>query len=204
MNFKKRLFNKYGYDYPIFLSDLGWMGLSEGYIRSALSRLVKSGEIARFSRGIYFFQQETRFGKSWIQIPLIFDKKYVNSKGAVVGFYSGLNLENLLGLSTQIPATTEITTNATTKNRRLKVGSYRLLLIRPRVAVNSRNVTVLKFLNIVERLELTSFRKGDFNILSAFIKKNNLKKDQVLQIARCYPKQTLKKLDQTGLINELA
>ena len=115
MNFKKRLFNKYGYDYPIFLSDLGWMGLSEGYIRSALSRLVKSGEIARFSRGIYFFQQETRFGKSWIQIPLIFDKKYVNSKGAVVGFYSGLNLENLLGLSTQIPATTEITTNATTK-----------------------------------------------------------------------------------------
>ena len=204
MNFKKRLFNKYGYDYPIFLSDLGWMGLSEGYIRSALSRLVKSGEIARFSRGIYFFQQETRFGKSILYIPLIFRRKYICKNGVVNGFYSGLNLENLLGLSTQVPATTEITTNIASESKRLKVGWYKVLLKKPRVPINNRNVALLQFLNVIERLELTSFRKNDYDILAQFVRQKNLKKEIVLKTIRYYPKQALTNLNKTGLIYELA
>ena len=204
MNFKKRLFNKYGYDYPIFISDLGWMGLSKGYIRSALSRLVKAGEIARFSRGIYFFQQETMFGKSWLNPLTVCRKKYLKQKGRTIGFYSGLNLENGLGLTTQVPATTEVTTNVTSRERRLKIGWSKFLLKKPRVPVNSKNVTVLRFLNLIERLELTSFRKGDFEILSKFIKRNNLKKEVVLRTIQCYPKQTLINLRKTGLICELA
>lgn len=205
MNFKKRLFNKYGYDYPIFISELGWTGLSEGYIRSALSRMVKAGEIARFSRGIYFFQRETVFGgKSILYIPLIFRRKYICENGVVNGFYSGLNLENLLGLSTQVPATTEITTNIVPKSRRQKVGWYRVLLKKPRVPINSGNVALLQFLNVIERLELTSFRKNDYDILAQFIRKKSLKKETVLKTIRYYPKQTLTNLNKTGLIYELA
>ena len=74
MNLLTRLKNKYGYDYPIFLSEIDFAGLSKSYIDSQISRLVKSGEIVRFSRGVYYIPQETRFGKSVLQTiisPLI-------------------------------------------------------------------------------------------------------------------------------------
>ncbi len=204
MNLLTRLKNEYGYDYPIFLSEIDFGGLSKSYVGSQISRLVKSGEIIRFSRGVYYIPQETRFGKSVLQPLLVCRRKFIRNKGKVFGFYSGLNLENGLGLSTQVPGTTEITTNAAKRNSVLKVGFYRIALKKPRVRINNRNVSLLQFLNVIERIELASFGQDDFDILSAFIKKNRLKRKSVLRVAEYYPKKTLETLRQTRLINELA
>ena len=204
MKLLTRLKNEYGYDSPIFLSELELDGLSKSYVGSQISRLVKSGKVAGFSRGVYYIPQETRFGKSVLQPLLVCKKKFITNRGKVFGFYSGLDLENGLGLSTQVPGTTEITTNAAKRNTVLKVGFYRISLKKPRVRINNRNVSLLQFLNVVERIEPTSFRPDDFDVLSAFIKKNRLKKETVLRISAYYPKRILANLRQTGLINELA
>lgn len=199
MTLKERLLKQYGVNRPIFIDEIRFEEIPYNSIRKEFSRMVNGGEIKRYMRGVYYFPARNA-ALTPFQIAA---KRYLRRDSKPYGFYSGANLQNMLGLSTQVPFTTEITTNAVKRSRRVTVGVFRFLLLPPRVRVTNRNLSALQFLNVVERTALASFRAEDIGILSSFIKQKRIKKSVVLGIIDSYPKETLTKLQKTGLIDEL-
>lgn len=200
MNLKERLQERYGVNQPIFIDEIRFDGLTRSYILSEISRMVKRGEIKRYMKGVYYFPK----GNAKLSPLLVSDKKYIRKNAKPFGFYSGANLQNRLGLSTQVPFITEITTNAVTRSRRVKIGVYRFLLLPPRVKITNRNLSALQLLNVVEGTALASFQKEDVETLSQFIKKKRITKSLVSKLIGAYPKDTLSKLRKTGLFNAFA
>ncbi len=200
MNLKERLLKKYGKNQPIFINEVRFSGLSDSYVRSEITRMVKRGEIKRYMKGVYYFPS----GKFKLSPLKICGGKYLRRNGQASGFYSGANLRNLLGLSTQVPFITEITTNAVTRNRRVRIGVYRFVLLPPRVKITNRNLSALQLLNVIESTALASFERDVIQELLDFIRRKRVTKSVVSNIIGAYPKDTLPKLQKTGLFDALA
>jgi predicted transcriptional regulator of viral defense system len=76
------------------------------------------------------------------------DKKFIFDKNGAFGFYSGLTLQNAIGLTTPVPNTVEIVTNREKSRRReINVGNQNLCLRRSRTIITSRNVKPYNFLS---------------------------------------------------------
>lgn len=76
---------------------------SDRAVESALSRLTKAGELIRVRRGLYFRGKTTLFGMTR---PSVLDIA-VEVAGPGSG-PSGLAAAHMLGLTTQVPSTTEV------------------------------------------------------------------------------------------------
>jgi len=86
----------------IFLRRKDFMG-SDRAVESALSRLTKAGELVRVRRGLYFRGKTTRFGMTR---PSMLDTA-IAVAGPGSG-PSGIAAAHMLGLTTQVPSTTEV------------------------------------------------------------------------------------------------
>ena len=113
-------------------------------------------------------------------------------------------LENQEGLTTQNPTVLEIVTNKATK-RLVRLGAqagYKDVVLRPpRVEVNSDNVEVLKFLDLVT--EVPNLGDEDTGKWIA-AKARSLDADEALSALRCYPAKTSKRLVESGVLGVLA
>ena len=91
-------------------------------VAQALSRLAREGLIERLSKGVYYRNRETAFGKSKPNPASI--RKLASQRKAL--FPSGLAAANLLGFTTQTPKQGELATSALSLPRKL-VGSDTLI-----------------------------------------------------------------------------
>ena len=91
-------------------------------VAQALSRLTREGLIERLSKGIYYRNRETAFGKSKPNPASI--RKLASQRKAL--FPSGLAAANLLGFTTQMPKQGELATSALSLPRKL-VGDDTLI-----------------------------------------------------------------------------
>ena len=200
MTLKERLLERYGVNQPIFLNEIRFDDLSSSDIRKQLFRMTRSGEIARYMRGVYYFPQ-----RGFLLSPYqIIEKRYLHRDAKPYGFYSGANLRNLLGLSTQVPFISEVTTNAVKRPRLITVNVFRFLLLPPRVKITNRNLSTLQLLNVIEKMALASFQEDAVTTLTSFIERTRIKKSSVLSVIPSHPKTTLMKLENTGLFDVLA
>jgi Family of unknown function (DUF6088) len=91
-------------------------------VAQALSRLTRQGTIERLSKGVYYRNRETVFGKSRPNPAAIRD---LASRQKAL-FPSGIAAANLLGFTTQMPKQGEIATSALSLPRKL-VGNDTLI-----------------------------------------------------------------------------
>jgi Family of unknown function (DUF6088) len=91
-------------------------------VAQALSRLTREGTIERLSKGVYYRNRETTFGKSRPNPSAI---RNLASRRKTL-FPAGMAAANLLGFTTQMPKQGEISTNALSLPRKL-VGSDTLI-----------------------------------------------------------------------------
>ena len=91
-------------------------------VAQALSRLTREGSIERLSKGVYYRNRDTAFGKSKPNPAAI---RGLASRRKTF-FPSGMAAANLLGLTTQMPRQGEIATNALSLPRKL-VGNDTLI-----------------------------------------------------------------------------
>ena len=83
------------------------------------------------------------------------DKKFIFDKNGAFGFYSGLTLQNAIGLTTPVPNTVEIVTNREKSRRReINVGNQKLCLRRSRTIVTSRNLKALQLLELMNSIDM--------------------------------------------------
>ena len=205
MNTISYLKEVYGYGKPIFLKDIRIGGKTKSSIRKELSRGVEKGEIQRESNGIYYLLEEKE-----IPVPISFEdvieKKFIkNNYGIqdldidVYGYYTGMTFLHQIGITQQVPAVPEITTNNTSCKRIFTCNGYRAILRKGRTEINRLNHKALQFFDLFYLLDENEIKENK-ELLVEYIKKYLTKKDFEENI-KYYPTRILKIIVEEGLIN---
>jgi len=133
-------------DYIFTYTDFDVEVSSKDAVVKALNRMAASGKISKLAKGKFYKPRKTQFGAlqpSTYQIA----KDLLEQNGELVGYITGYNAFNDLGLTTQIPAALQIGTN---KSRRaIKRGMYNISFIVQPNKITRKNVELLRILDAI-------------------------------------------------------
>lgn len=205
-NLIDRLIDKYGYNEPIFVDEILklWGEYSRARVFQLISLFIKQGKLNKFDRGVYYFPSRTLLGLSMLDPEKVLKKKYIQNNEDIFGFYTGMTLKNLIGLTNQVPYTIEIMTNKeTTRVRKVKVGQTQVLLRRARTTISQDNVGSLQILEILNTISLPITDRQK-KIIKDFFFAQGLSMDSVMKQICFFPKSTLEKLNSLGVKNVFA
>ena len=203
---KTYLMENYGYNEPIFLNDLAVEGLSENAVRQSVKRLVASGFLERYDKGIYYIpKQGGVLGKSYLDPATVIMRKYVQSKSETYGYVTGISFANQLGLTTQVPAVIEIVTNREATNGRLiTIGMQRVRIRKAPIEVSNSNAELLQLLDSIGQAEMYTElpMKETIDTLVGYVRKKRFTKEQLSEVASVITGATAKKMIEWGMIYE--
>ena len=205
---KDYLIDNYGYNEPIFLSELSMEGISDNAVRQSVKRLVASGFLERYDSGIYYIPKSGGLlGKSYLDPSVVIMRKYVENNSNKYGYITGLSFANQLGLTTQMPAVIEIVTNReATNGRTLMVGNQKVRVKKSVIPVSEDNAELLQLLDSVGQAEkyteLTIEETVD--VLITYMRKKKFTKKQLSDVSSVLTGATAKKLIEWGMIYEFA
>ncbi len=195
----------YSENEPIFLADINIPGVKPVSLRQQLKKLTEDGRLKRFDAGIYYIPKKSvfRFG-SMLSPDEVIRKKYLTDGKMRCGYLSGMMFANQLGITTQVPMAYEVYTNkATTDYRDTTVGNLRVIIRRPYVEVNDRNVSALQFLDLMKEVKEISELDGTelTERLTGYMKKSGLSFDVLRQYFPFYPDKIYRNMYEVGLLN---
>lgn len=195
--FAEIVVERFGRGEPILTEDLIALfpDVSEVTVFNAIRRSLAEGALERYQRGVYFVPRENALGRVSLSAVKVVERKWITAGKNVYGYYSGLSLENEIGVSTQVSATLEITTN--NERRRVREvrafgGWKRIVLRAPRVEVTSDNVDALRLLDVFTRIAPSSLSGYEFGRLKKLARKAG--REKAFELARFYPAKTSKNL----------
>ena len=201
----------YGYDTPIFLKDVRIGKKSKAAIKEEFYRAYKKGEIVREGPGVYSIANKNNdfVSSGVVTFEKIIEAKFMYEKNCVdeykelfvCGYYSGLTFLNQIGMSQQVPAILEITTNRTSSKKRNYVALSRIAIIRKsRTTINCTNYKILQFLDMFYFVSMDEVKENK-QLLRNYIINNGLSKRDFSQYIGLYNDNTLKKIVEGGLID---
>lgn len=197
-------------DEPIMTEELieAFSGVSRVTVFNWLSKAMEDGFVRKFRRGIYYLPRQSTVpgvGELPLSSEKVIEKKYLRAKDIVYGYISGLNLENEVHVSPQMPATLEITTNKASKRIQEiePFGGYRKIALRkPRVEVTKDNVNALRFLDLITYAPLGFFNSLENYNMTRFSK--TVDRSTVINCLPYYPAKTAKRLLESEYFDVLA
>jgi len=195
------LIETFGYNEPIFTSDIQYKEYSKIWVAKELTRLCENGQLIRYERGIYYIPQTTPFGNSVLNPNKVIERKYLTENGERIGFYTGITAFQRIGLSTQMSNVPEIqTNNENSKLRRVKVGSQEVILRKARVKITNQNSSVLQFLEMMNSAAAGYFNEERKEILRNWMQKMNITRQLVTEYAPFFPDRVMRNLVESGVI----
>lgn len=200
----------YPADVPILLKDIRIGGKSKSAIKQDLYRAQKANKISRISNGVYYFKSEKEFGAG-IGFEEVVKKKFVCDDCGIPGFdqlnvygyYSGLTFLNWMGLTQQVPAIIEVTTNNTTNSKRefrIPGSPLRAWVRKAKTEVTFQNYKILQFLDMFHYATDDEI-KANREKLRKYIKDNNFSSYLFGKYVKYYGKVTLVKIARGGLLD---
>lgn len=205
---KEYLEQTYGYNEPIFISEIQIDGMNDNSLRQYFKRMVKTGDLIRFDTGIYYLPKASRLlNKPYIDPLKVIIRKYIKNDSSIFGYYSGAFLANQIGLTTQMPTVIEIVTNReATKGRVVTVGNQSIRLKRPAIFITPENADLLQFLDAVGQMERYAELESreSMALLKNYIRKKGFTQAQLTAASPAITGSIAKKLIEGGLIYEFA
>lgn len=190
---------------PIFLSELPCN--SQESLRQEMKKLTDDGKLIRLYNGVYYKPYKTIIGtEGRISINKYIEKKYICNNKKVSGFISGLGLYNKYGFTSQVPSVIEVTSNvATTKQRKINVDGYDIIVYKPIIEITDNNINELEFMSLMTDIDYFSEISGDeLKIkLVEYINKKNIDFNIVKKYLPLFPDKIYKNLYNGGLMNKL-
>lgn len=206
MNIYEDLKKSFNPDEPIFIDDIEKMypDKSRPWIDKAIKLMVDKNQISRFSTGIYYIPRQTILGPSFLNPQKVIAKKYLKDEDQTVGFFGGLSLLNMFGLTTQVPNTiTVITNNESTRGRRIKLGKQDIYLSRPTVEISDSNYILLQFLEMIKLINFDQLDEIELNNIKKYISENGITLKDVSKYCTSYPDSVSKKILGGPLLESL-
>ncbi len=155
----------------------------------ALKRIMDSNklpELRLYQKGIYYKTKITPFGEIGINKEQLIADKYILPH---IGYETGLNLMNQLGLTTQISNERIIATNMAKDCVRTdkKLG---VTIKPPKTLINSQNRKYLQLLDALDLIDKTPIdEEKPFDIIASYIKNENMQYGKLLAYADSYYNQ---------------
>ncbi len=208
---EKYIFQNYKLTQPIFLTDFysEFPDINQITIRSIIRRLIENERIIKISNGVFARTKSTSsLSKTEVRMKSVIEQKYLsNDEGQVIGYLSGINLANKLGLTTQTASVDLIiSNNVSAKKREIMLKNNRYIVNSPRIAVNERNYKLMQVLDI-----LTDFEKySEYQLKYAapkllnYLKSSKINETELDDIVSAYPLVTQVKFYKMGGLNVLA
>ena len=195
------LIKTFGYNEPILLEEISFNNFSKPWINKQLAKYVETGELVRFEKGVYYVPKKTILGPSKLNPQKVIERKYINNKD---GYYSGVSFLNQLGLSTQVPNVIEIyTNNEKAKVREVSIGKIKVILRKARTAIDSSNVGVQSFLELMNSVSPSFFDEERMQITANFIKDAGITRNDITKYARFFPDRAMRTLVESQIIYDI-
>ena len=190
---------------PIFISELQYKNLNMNAIRQQILNLTNKNLLIRYDTGIYFIPGKSIFKTSkTLNQNKIIEKKYISTNDEIVGYFSGLNFANRIGITTQVPNLYEVVSNkATCDYRELKIGSTKIILRKPRTKITKENYLELQFLDMIKEIDNISILDKDENkkIVLNYMNTAKISFAKLQKLLEFYPDKIYKNLYQVGVLN---
>ncbi len=201
------MLERFGEGRPILIGDILplFPDVSRVTVYQNIDAAISRGSLERYDRGVYYIPRQGLFGKVPLSAESVVERKFIARGDEVFGYYSGLTLENRAGLSEQVPAVLEITTNAASRRVRSlgPAGGWKDVVIRkPRCEVTAENVDVLRFLDVVTSLSPGKMGKVALRSLSDLARKAG--RERAFAYAAYYPARTSKRLIESEALGVFA
>ena len=204
-NLYRYLQKNYRENVPIFLSDLSVPNMKPTVVRQLLKKLVDDGKVKRFDQGIYFIPRKTFFqSESMISIDDVIKKKYLIEGTESCGYLGGLLFANRVGVTSQVPMIYEVITNkATTDYRESQLANFRIIIKKPYAKVNTENVNVLQFLDLIKEITEVSELQGNElqKKLMSYMRIQKIDFNSLKPYLSYFPDRIYKNLYEVGLLN---
>ena len=205
MTLYEYLLQQYGTNEPIISADIAFKDYSRPWVMKQLKSLCENDKLIRFEKGIYYIPTDTVFGKSILNPRKVIDKKYINDGENTIGYYSGITFQNQLKLTTQMPNVIEIyTNNETTNVRDVMVGKQKVILRKARTTINSTNVAVLSFLEMMNDIIPRSLDSEKKSRIAEYINNNGITKQEIISYASVFPDKVMRNLIESEAIFSVA
>ena len=190
---------------PIFLSELPCK--SQESLRQEMKKLTDEGKLIRLYNGVYYRPYKTILGiEGRMSINKYIEKKYIYNNKQISGFISGLGLYNKYGFTSQVPSVLEVTSNiATTKQRKLNVDGYDIIVYKSVIEITEKNINELEFMSLLTDIDQYSEISDDElkTKLREFVIKKNIDFNIIKKYLPLFPDKIYKNLYNGGLMNEL-
>lgn len=199
------ILNNYDKKTPIFVKDIykKFPDISQGTIRSLFKRLSKTKQLEKINNGVYSLpNKDSILGKPSVYVNDVIQKKYIlNDSGQRIGYESGINFANKLGLTSQTASVSTIYSNrVSNKKRETKIKNNRLIVNAPRVLVNDKNYKLLQVLDLLNNFD--KYSEYDLKISSKkildFISTIDLDENTMEDIVSAYPLEAQVKFYKIG------
>lgn len=201
------LVRNYKENEPIFVSDID-LPVTNTNLRQMFKNLCDEGKICRFDKGVYYLPAKSRLkGASLIAPDTVVQYKYVSRSGKVDGYYSGFTFANQMGVTTQVPYTLEIVSNAASANvRQVDVKGRKVVLRKPKTMVTAQNYRILQFLDLLKDIEVYADDTDEDVVarLAKYVKDENMKQADVDRYLPLYPDKVYRNLYEMRLYNAFA
>lgn len=199
------LLQKFGTNEPIFSNEIAFKNYSRPWILKQLAQLCDEGKLIRYEKGLYYIPTDTVFGKSLLNPRKVIERKYISNNGDIIGYYSGLTLQNQLRLTTQMSNVIEIyTNNEPTRARVVLVGKQKVQLRRARTTITAANADVLCFLELMNTLDPAVLDEEKKSILISFIVDRKIKRADITAYAPYFPDNAMRTLIESEVIYSVA
>ena len=202
--FKKTIHSSFKKTTPIFLNEI--IELFPEYSRAYIFKEIKFAEmredLVKFSPGVYYIPEQTRFGRSTIVAEMVINKKYIEDKNEIFGVYSGIKLLNMFLLTTQVPNIVELTSNnETTRKRAIELDGMHFILKASRFQITKENYqyyTILELFTLIKPYE----QIDDYALqqINNYMDKTKVDKEQLLKLSVFFPNRTIKNMIRNGIL----
>lgn len=148
----------------------------------ALSRLKKSGRIARLGKGKYYVPRKTKFGEVIPDEWKILDQ-VVKENG---GYFAGNTALNRIGATTQVPSVVSI--RGARSTRKLKIGSLTINIVRQgnkNARIKDADLTdILEALRLIRRTPDGATSKTITRVRSIVESRSEVDKKRLVKLAK--------------------
>jgi hypothetical protein len=180
--------------------------IKDGTIREMMRRLVGEKKVIKIKNGLYFLPNPERVLQSYaVNVMNIIDSVYLkNQDNEFIGYRSGINFANLLGLTSQTASVEVIySNNVSTRKREIKIQNNRLMINAPRVKITNQNYKLLQLLDLLTDFEKVSEYELDQvqSKLLAYINAIQISSIELNRIVEAYPLAAQVKFYKIGAVN---
>ncbi|MFY0519326.1 DUF6088 family protein [Lysinibacillus sp. UGB7] len=201
------IINEYGYDEPVFSNDLReQLDMTDSAIRQSLRRLTEKGELLRVENGIYYVPKKNSIlGTPYVNLEKVVLRKYIKPIDCdVIGFTSGINFANQLGLTSQTASINTIVTNRVKRTQHQEIGKKHVILKCSKVQITKKNYKILQVLNLLEdynRISETSLDGASYAI-KEYLSDVMIPSNEFNEYIKKFSKETVLRIMETGLYSE--